>query len=112
MITGKKTLIKGAKTELALALEFLEIENESDPESQLYYPQVFCGPTSAFKNKNNLIIIEPSKSGDSKGKLAKEIKSIFLNNSEAEKRKWVKILPLDDIILVIPSGTTKIKKVN
>jgi predicted ribosome quality control (RQC) complex YloA/Tae2 family protein len=112
MITGKKTLIKGAKTELALALEFLEIENESDPESKLFYPQVFCGPTSAFKNKNNLVIIEPSKSGDTKGKLAKEIKSIFLNNSEAEKRKWVKILPLDDIILVIPSGTTKIKKVN
>jgi len=112
MISGKKNLIKDAKTELALALEFLEIKNESDPESQLFYPQILCGPPKAFKNTTNLVIINPSKSGDTKGKLAKEIKSIFLNGLETEKKKWVKILPLDDLILVLPTGTSIVKKVN
>ncbi len=110
MITGKKNLIKDAKTELALALEFLEIKNESDPESQLFYPQILCGPTNAFKKRTNLVLINPSKSGDTKGRLAKEIKSIFLNGLETEKKKWGKILPLDDVILVLPTGTSKIKK--
>ena len=110
MISGKKNLIKDAKTELALALEFLEMKNESDPESQLFYPQILCGPPNAFKNTKKLVIINPSKSGDTKGKLAKEIKSIFLNSFETEKKKWVKILPLDDLILVLPTGTSKIKK--
>ena len=110
MISGKKNLIKDAKTELALGLEFLEINNESAPESQLFYPQILCGPTNALKSKTNLIIIRPSKSGKTKGKLAKEIKSIFLNRLETEKKKWVKILPLDDIILILPTGTSKIKK--
>ncbi|MBY9010879.1 MAG: NFACT family protein [Candidatus Lokiarchaeota archaeon] len=112
MISGKKNIIKDAKTELALALEFLEIKNESDLESQLFYPQILCGPTNAFKNLTNLVIVNPSKSGDTKGKLAKEIKSIFLNKLETEKKKWAKILPLDDIILVLPTGTSKIKKLD
>ena len=60
----------------------------------------------------SLVIINPSKSGVTKGKLAKEIKSIFLNGIETEKKKWVKILPLDDIILVLPTGTSKVKKFN
>jgi len=110
MISGKKNLIKDAKTELALAFEFLEIKNESDPESQLLYPQILCGPTNAFRNTRSLIIINPSKSGDTKGKLAKEIKSIFLNSLDTERKKWGKILPLDDIILLLPTGTSKIKK--
>ena len=110
MISGKKNLIKDAKTELALGLEFLEINNESAPESQLFYPQILCGPTNALKTKTNLIIIKPSKSGKTKGKLAKEIKSIFLNRLETEKKKWAKILSLDELILVLPTGTSKIKK--
>jgi predicted ribosome quality control (RQC) complex YloA/Tae2 family protein len=112
MISGKKNLIKNAKTELALTLEFLKMKNESEQEPQFYYPKILCGPTSAFNKKNNLIIIEPSKSGDTKGRLAKEIKAYFLSNLETEKRKWAKILPLDDIILVLPNGTSKIKKLD
>ncbi|MFX0076365.1 MAG: ribosome rescue protein RqcH, partial [Candidatus Hermodarchaeota archaeon] len=112
MISGKKNLVKGAKTELALTLEFLEIENESDLGAHFYYPKILCGPTSAFKNKNNLLKIIPSKPGDTKGKLAKEIKSIFLSTVGTGKKKWVKILSLDDIILVLPNGTSKIKKLD
>ena len=109
MISGKKNLIKDAKTELTLGLNFLEVNDKSAPESQLFYPQIICGPTNALKNKVNTIIIKPSKSGNTKGKLAKEIKSIFLKNLETEMKKWAKILPLDDIILLLPTGTSKIK---
>ncbi|GAG64806.1 unnamed protein product, partial [marine sediment metagenome] len=51
---------------------------------------------------------KPSKSGKTKGQAAKEIKAHFLNNSDPEMKKWIKILPIDDIILVLPSGKSKI----
>ncbi len=109
MILGKKNIIKGAKTEIALRLNFLEIKNESVSDSKSFYPQVLYEPLNAFNNKEgNLIIVKPSKSGKTKGQLAKEIKTYFLNNSEAEMKKWIKILPIDDIILVLPTGTSKI----
>lgn len=109
MILGKKNLIKGAKTEIGLRLNFLEIKNESASDSKLFYPQVLYEPLNTINNKeSNLIIVKPSKSGKTKGQIAKEIKTYFLNNSEAEKKKWVKILPIDDIILVLPTGKSKI----
>ncbi len=109
MILGKKNVIKGAKTEIALRLSFLEIKNESVSDLKLFYPQVLYEPLNAINNKEgNLIIIKPSKSGKTKGQIAKEIKTYFLNNSEAEMKKWVKILPIDDIIIVLPTGTSKI----
>ena len=52
--------------------------------------------------------MRPSKAGKTKGQVAKEIKTYFLNNSEPEMKKWIKILPIDDIILVLPSGKSKI----
>ena len=55
-----------------------------------------------------MIIVKPSKSGKTKGQLAKEIKTYFLTNSEAGMKKWVKILPIDDVILVLPTGKSKI----
>jgi len=113
MISGKKNLIKDAKTELAFRLELLEIKDGVNPSVKILYPQIICEPTSAIKNKKiNSILIKPSKSGLTKGKLAKELKSIFLNNSEVDNKKWVKLLSLDDIILILPTGTSKIKKLS
>jgi len=109
MILGKKNLIKAAKTEIALRLDFLEIKNESMSDSKLFYPQVLYEPLNTTNNKEgNLIIVKPSKSGKTKGQIAKEIKTYFLKNSEAEMKKWVKILPIDDIIIILPTGTSKI----
>ena len=85
------------------------MKNESASDSKLFYPQVLYEPLHTINNKEgNLIIVKPSKSGKTKGQIAKEIKTYFLNNIEAEKKKWVKILPIDDIILVLPTGTSKI----
>ena len=64
MISGKKIIMKGAQTQLALALEFLKIENDSNPESEIFYPQILCGPVNALTNNSNLLIINPSKSGE------------------------------------------------
>ncbi|MBY8979900.1 MAG: NFACT family protein [Candidatus Lokiarchaeota archaeon] len=108
MMLGKKNIIKGAKTEIALRLDFHEIKNENISDSKLFYPQVLYEPINALTNKeSNLVFVKPSKSGKTKGQIAKEIKAYFLNNSEAEMKKWVKILPIDDIILVLPTGTSK-----
>ncbi len=111
MISGKKIVIKDAKTELALRLELIEVKDGANPNVKILYPQIICEPIGTIKNKtSNSILIKPSKSGLTKGKLAKELKSIFLNNSEGDNKKWVKILSLDDIILILPPGTSKITK--
>ena len=74
------------------------------------YPILIYGPTDVMNRKfNQYIVIIPSKTGMSKGKLAKEIKSFFINNSEKELKKWVNLLSLDDIILCLPTGNSKIK---
>jgi len=109
MILGKKNVVKGAKTEIALRLNFSEIKNENISDSKLFYPQVLYETlNSTNKKEGNVIIVKPSKSGKTKGQVAKEIKTYFLNNSEPEMKKWIKILPIDDIILVLPSGKSKI----
>jgi predicted ribosome quality control (RQC) complex YloA/Tae2 family protein len=109
MILGKKNIIKAAKTEISLKLDFLEIKNKSMPDSKLFYPQVLYEPLNTIsKKKSNIIMIKPSKSGKTKGQIAKKIKTYFLDNSETEMKKWVKILPIDDIILILPTGTSKI----
>jgi len=111
MISGKKNVIKDAKTELVLRLELLEIKDGANPNVKILYPQIICEPTSTIKNKtSNSILIKPSKSGLTKGKLAKELKSIFLNKAEVDNKKWVKILSLNDIILILPPGISKVTK--
>jgi len=113
MISGKKNVIKDAKTELALRLKLIEIKDGANPNIKILYPQAVCEPTSTIRNKtSNSILIKPSKSGLTKGKLAKELKSIFLNKSEVDNKKWVKTLSLDDIILILPPGTSKITKLS
>ncbi len=109
MISGKKNIIKGAKTEIALRLDFLETKGESASDATLFYPQITYEPLNTPNDKaSKLLIVKPSKSGKTKGQLAKEIKTYFLSSSVAEMKKWVKILPIDDIILVIPTGKSKI----
>lgn len=109
MISGKKNFIKKAKTELAMGLDLIELEGIDNKKTKNFYPKIICGPIDAIKNQTNLIVvIIPSKTGLSKGKLAKEIKSLFLKVSDKELKKWVKLLSLDEIILYLPTGTSKI----
>jgi len=111
MISGKKNIVKNAKTELIISIEIIEIEKSSEEESKIFYPKVICRPRSAVNHvsKNYLLII-PSKSGLTKGKLAKEILSYFIKITDKEMRKWVKLISLDEIILLLPTGFSEIKK--
>ncbi len=110
MISGKKNFIKNAKTELAVGLDLVEIKDNQTNMIESMYPMLIYGPTDVINRKfNHYIVIIPSKTGMSKGKLAKEIKSFFINNSEKELKKWVNLISLDDVILCLPTGNSKIK---
>ncbi len=113
MISGKKNFIKNAKTELAIGLNLIEIENESINGVKVNYPKIICGPKRVIENQSEkILIIKPSKKGLTKGKLAKEIKTYFLKNTDRELKKWVKLLSLDEIILFLPNGFSKIELPN
>jgi predicted ribosome quality control (RQC) complex YloA/Tae2 family protein len=110
MISGKKNFIKNAMTDLSIGFNLKEIGSDSKDDIIIQYPRLICGPTRVIeKQAKNIIRIIPSKTGLTKGKLAKEIKSRFLKNSEKEIKKWINLLSIDDIILHLPSGSSVIK---
>ena len=111
IISGKKKFIKNVKTELAIGIEFKQVEGGSSGDLVNLYPKIISGPPSAIKkNTENYILIKPSKSiGLSKSKLANEIKSYFVRNVDTELRKWAKLLVIDDILLYLPTGLSTIK---
>ncbi|MFW9948442.1 MAG: ribosome rescue protein RqcH [Candidatus Odinarchaeota archaeon] len=110
MIIGKKNLIKDAETELAVCLELIELQISSNDEKRQFYPKIKVGPETAIKSEvDNYLIIKPSNTGLQKGALAKEILSYFLKTSENKLRKWIKLLTLDEIVLILPSGKSIIK---
>jgi len=111
MISGKKNLIKDAETKLAISLELIELHDTSNDENHQFYPKIKVAPIRAIESEDsNFLIIKPSNTGLQKGALAKEIISYFLKTSEKKLRKWIKLLSLDEIVLILPSGKSIIKK--
>ncbi|MHA1150268.1 MAG: ribosome rescue protein RqcH [Promethearchaeota archaeon] len=111
MISGKKNFIKNAKTELTVGLKLSESSEKSEENENIIYPNLICGPSQAIKKQVEIfLIIKPSKSGLTKGKLAKEIKNYFLRKVDHHMKKWVKLISLDDIILCLPNGNSLIVK--
>jgi len=105
MISGKKNVIKNAKNELGIGIEIKESKTDTIGDERVIFLKILCGPLSAIKTQvSHIIKIKPSKDGLSKGKLAKEIKSILLNQSDDQFKKWIKLLKEDEIILSLPSG--------
>jgi len=110
MITGKKNFIKDSQTQLAVGLELIEMKPDSNQKSKIFYPKAICGPIDALKSQiEHYLVIQPSKKGFSKGKVAKEIKSYYLKNSDKHFRKWIKLMSEEDIILILPAGNSIIK---
>ncbi len=110
VISGKKNFIKNAKTELAIGLELVEMDTGSNAEIKIFYPKLLSGPKNAITTKTqNIVTIIPSKTGLSKGALAKQIKQYFLKNSDNKMKKWIKLLSIDEIILYLPNGSSVIK---
>lgn len=114
IISGKKNFIKNAKTQLTIGLNIIDLEADLPDNRKVLYPKIISGPESAIKKQTkNVVNIIPSKSsGFTKGKLAKKIKSYFIRNINKESRLWVKLLSIDEIILYLPSGFSKIKSEN
>ena len=111
VISDKKNFIRNVKTELAIGLDLVEIEINSSENLKSYYPKILIGPKNvikAYKNKD-IIIIRPSKSGLTKGALAKQIKQYYLKKFDKSLKKWIKILSLDEIILSLPPGSSVIQ---
>ena len=107
MITGKKNIIKDAKTELSVGLEL--IKSKDDTENEVYNLKILCGPSDAINSKlDYFLTIKPSKSGSSKGTLAKKIKERFVKYFDEPIKKWIKLLNEDELILYLPSGKSKI----
>ena len=107
MITGKKNIIKDAKTELSVGLELIQSKNDS--ENVVYNLKILCGPLNALSSKlDYFLTIKPSKSGYSKGTLAKKIKEKFLNHFDEPIKKWIKLLNEDELILYLPAGKSKV----
>jgi len=111
IITGKKNFIKNVKTELTIGLKLIKLDTDSQDNQEVFYPKIISGPKSAImKQTNNYIAIMPTKSeGLSKGKLAKEIISIFYKDIEKGSKIWLKLLSIDELLLYLPSGISKIK---
>ena len=85
------------------------METDSDQCTKGFYPKILSGPKNAIMGQSkNFIIIKPSKTGLSKGKLAKEIKNHFLKNSDKDMKKWIKLLSIDEIQLNLPTGSSVI----
>ncbi|MFO7796491.1 MAG: ribosome rescue protein RqcH [Promethearchaeati archaeon] len=109
MIEGKKNFIRNAKTELAIGIVFEKIKINTEEYDYISYPKIIAGPIKPIKNKaNKYVKIKPSRTGISKGNLARKIKNIFLKKSEKDQRKWIDLLSLDDLILMLPNGYSKI----
>ncbi|MBD3342758.1 MAG: DUF814 domain-containing protein [Candidatus Lokiarchaeota archaeon] len=113
MISGKKNILRKVKTELAVGLIFIEREANNREINKIFYPKIICGPTKAISNQcdSSILKISPSKSGLSVGKLAKKIKSFYVNDYDSEMKNWVDLLSLDDIILVLPPGNSNLKQI-
>ncbi|MFW9881801.1 MAG: ribosome rescue protein RqcH, partial [Candidatus Thorarchaeota archaeon] len=110
MISGKKNVIRNAKTELAIGVELVELSEIRNNQSKIFYPKLICGPVNVILKQSNLVVVLiPLKTGLTKGNLAKEIKSNFLKNSNIDQKKWINLISLDEIILLLPSGNSIIK---
>ncbi|MBN1800729.1 MAG: NFACT family protein [Candidatus Lokiarchaeota archaeon] len=108
MITGKKNIIKNAKIELAISLDFEDLGLNNNETTRIMYPKLVCGPKKAIEKhqSGDIVVIKPSKAGLSKGKIAKELKNFFLKASDSNKKKWIKLLSIDEILLCLPSGSS------
>ena len=109
IISGKKKIIPKVKLELAIGVVFEKIQDNLNPDQVYFYPKVISGPESAIKKQTEIYkILISDRNGKSSGTIAKKLKSLFLKEVNDDLKKWVKILPLDDIILFIPAGNSEI----
>ncbi|MHA1689207.1 MAG: ribosome rescue protein RqcH [Promethearchaeota archaeon] len=110
MISGKKNILKNVPTKLAISVWLIESENNSLDE-KIFHPKVVSGPISAIINRyDNHVLLRPSRTKLSKGKLAEKVKNLLVHQSDNSMKKWVKLLSIDEIILYLPPGFSEIEQ--
>jgi len=94
MVRGKREYIRGTALELAIGYE----------ESEFNVNIIYGSPEQVSKNSPIVVLIKPGS--ESKGKIAKQIRKIFLKKatSSAQKAK-LKALDLNDIVRAIPHNS-------
>ncbi|MFW9825330.1 MAG: ribosome rescue protein RqcH [Candidatus Thorarchaeota archaeon] len=112
IISGKKNVLKNIKTEISIGLILVELNMGVNNNIRGYFPKIICGPETSVKNYTNIIItIVPTKSKNlTKGKLAKQLKSLFTRMVDISLKKWVELLSIDEILLYLPNGLSQIKE--
>jgi hypothetical protein len=106
-VTGKKSTIPSTFLKLAIGVQFEVIPKEAEEEEDQLIAYVIGGPESAIKPRTEwYVTIRPQKSGLTSGALAGKIKEQFIHTVPEDKRKWVGLLPVDEIVLFIPAGTS------
>jgi hypothetical protein len=111
MIEGQKEFIKNVKTELRLGIKFVDQEVMNEEYDKIRYPKVICGPPKPIKDQSEKsLLILPSRSGDTKGELAKKIKNYLLKTAKDQQKQWYRLISTDDIILRLPNGNSIFKE--
>jgi predicted ribosome quality control (RQC) complex YloA/Tae2 family protein len=88
--------------------EKLQITKEDGEEIQ-YFPKVFSSPLSSMKNQtSNYVRLKPSKQKSKTSALAKKILEIFIKKSNDKEKRWIRLISVNDIIRLIPSGNGEI----
>lgn len=86
--------------------QFAQEQNE-DGELLQYFPKIIAAPIEAIqKETKNYVIIKPSNNGLKTSSLAKEILHRFQKQSNKAASRWIKLVPLDNIIRMIPPGNS------
>ncbi len=82
---------------------------KEDGEEIQYFPKVFSSPLTAMKNRtSNYVRLKPSKQKTKTSALAKKILDIFIKKSNDQDKRWIRLISVNDIIRLIPSGNGEI----
>jgi len=130
VITGKKNFLSKPYLEISIGVKLIPVNlNEDeinalntdndelkkslvlkeDGEEIQYFPKVFSSPLSSMKNQSsNYVRLKPSKQSVKTSALAKKILEIFINNSNDQDKRWIRLISVNDIIRLIPSGNGEI----
>lgn len=130
VINGKKNFLTKPYLEISIGVKLISVnfnedvrkasdinndeleksqESKDEGEEIQYFPKVFSAPLSAMKNQSsNYVRLKPSKQKVKTSALAKKILNIFIEKSNDQDKKWIRLISVNDIIRLIPSGSGEI----
>ncbi len=89
-----------------------KINSEEKEDKTIYFPRIIAGPLSSIKSKtDNFVRIKPQKSSKlGGGKLAEKIKTILIEKTPNNLKKWAKEISNNDVMHFLPPGGSSIVK--